>query len=804
MLKNYLKISARNLYKYKGFSLINISGLAIGMTCAILILLYVRFELSFDTFHEQAGRIQRVYWQSENSQTRTPHPMAQAMVRDFPEVIEAVSLSPIWGPGLTRPMRTVKYGDKRFDEAGIFMADSTFFKVFSFKLLEGDARTALLEHGGVLITQETAYKYFGDEPALGKVLTFDFGQDFDLKVTGVMQNIPQNAHFRFDFLFSYVTLKPFETGEFFEWADFGHFNYVKLSEATDANGVEEKLMPWAAGYLDWSDERLGFLADRDVRFRLQPIEDIHLHSHLKWELESNGDIAYVYLFSTAAILILLIASINFMNLATARSANRVREVGVRKVVGAVRGQLVGQFLGEALMITAAATLISVALLETVLPYFNELAGCELSIDYSPGGWLLWALVALTLLVGLVAGSYPALFLSKFRPVQVLKGDVTSNASGLASVRKSLVFVQFVISISLLAATGIVSEQLDFLRAQGLGFEKDQLVVIPMKSSGLRDQTESIKAELLQEPGVVAATAVSNVPGSKFNQNPVRWAPDDESVSVSEMRVDYDFFETLGIAVVAGRAFSRQHGSDQEQAFILNETAARQFTWDSALDQELVWFDDELTLKGRVIGVVRDFHFQSLHRAIEPLIFQVRPAEFNYMLVKLGAETIPAALAAVESVWHTFDPEHTFEYSFLNDDFGRLYRSEERMQAFFVYFSALTVFVACLGLYGLVAFTAQQRIKEIGVRRVLGASVAGIVGLLSRDYVRLVLAANLIAWPVSFLTMNSWLQEFAYHTSPGWRTFAVATLLAMGIALLTVTTQAICAAQTNPAEALRYE
>jgi putative ABC transport system permease protein len=803
MLKNYIKIALRNLIKQKSYSLINIAGLAIGLTCAILILLYVQFELSYDRFHDNADRVYRITWMSGNPQTRTPHPMALAMAQDFPEVTEATTLSPIWGPGLTRPKLSVRYEDKRFDEPGFYSADSTFFKVFSFKLLRGDPETALKIPGGVVITEEIAEKYFGDDDPLNKILVLEYGRRFDMTVTGVMENIPRNSHFDFDFLISYVSLKPMDSGSYYTWADFGHYNYVVLADGADPKAVEAKIPDWFQGYVKWPEDSYQSLKRGENRLALQPVTNIHLHSHLRWELEPNSDIAYIYIFSAAAVFILIIACVNFMNLATARSASRAKEVGLRKVVGAQRSALVSQFLGESLLMTAAAMLMSVAFVELLLPAFNNLTDLQLELNVLENFPMLLALIAITVVVGVLAGSYPAFYLSAFQPIQVIAGKVHRGIKG-AAFRKILVVTQFSISIALIAAAAIVSSQLDYLRNKKLGFEPEQVLVIPIKDPSLRSQYEFIKAELLRNPNVLHASAVSNVPGSRFNQNSIRWAEMEDDVDVSQARVDFDFLPTLGIKLKDGRNFSKEFATDVNQAFILNETAARQFNWDSAIDKEITWFDDDNTRVGKVIGVVEDFHYQSLHRGIDPLILHVLPEGFNSMLVKLSTNDLTATLDFVQQKWSTFDPGHTFEFTFLSEDFNQLYRSEEKMQSIVGYFTSLAIFIACLGLLGLASYSAERRTKEIGVRKVLGASVWGIVRLLSKEFLILVVLANVIAWPLAYWLMNDWLQDFAYRVNVGVGTFVLAGLAAAVIALLTVSTQAIRAALTNPVEALKYE
>lgn len=801
MFKSYLKITLRNLLRHKVYSFINLAGLAMGMTCCFLILLYMQDELRYDRFHEKADRIYRIAWLNEHPQTRTPHPMAQALVKDLPEVENAVSLSPLWGPGLTRRIFSMRYGDKRFDETNVLSVDTTFFKVFSFPFLKGDPQTALQEPFAVIISERIAQKYFGEEEALGKVLRVD--NDVDLKVTGVVRNVPVQSHFHFDFLIPYTLLKPRETGSYYTWEDFGHYNYILLKPGADPKAVEAKIPNWVGGYLGWPEEWLATLRAGRIRFALQPVTDIHLRSHLAWELEPNSDIAYVYLFTAIAVFILLIAGINFMNLATARSATRAKEVGMRKVLGAVRWQLIGQFLGEALLLSVTALLVAIAAVELLLPAFNSLSGRELTVSFLEQPQIIFGMLLLTVLVGIFSGSYPAFFLSAYQPVKVFKGEIKAGARS-ARFRRVLVVAQFALSIALIAGTAIVSAQLHFLRTQKLGFDKAHVVVLRLKNRAMRAQYETIKTELLRAPEVLRASAMSNVPGGRFNNNSIQWRPEEDDQDASQMRVDYDFFATLDIPLAAGRAFQKEMATDADSAFIINESAARLFDWDTAVGKRITWFDDDNTRRGTIIGVVKDFHFQSLHTRIAPLIMNIGPNSFNYMLVKISPNDIANTLAHLERVWKKFDPEFDFEYSFLDADFDQLYRAEGRIQTLFSYFTFLAIFIACLGLFGLASFTTQQRTKEIGVRKVLGASVAGVVSMLSKDFLKLVLLANLFAWPVAYFAMRLWLQDFAYRTSLGLWTFVWAGALALLIALLTVSFQALKAALANPVEALRYE
>lgn len=801
MLKNYLKIALRNIQKRKGYSLINVTGLAIGITCCLLMLLYVRYEVSYDRFHEGADDIYRVALIDESPQTRTPHPMAQAMVRDFPEVEHAVSLTPIWGPGLTRPTYSVRYEDRRYDERNILAVDSTFLDVFSFPVYAGDAEAALRELFAILLTQSTARKYFGDTDPLGKRLTIN--DDTEVVVGAILEDVPANAHFHFDFLLSYVTLKQAWQGSpFFEWEDFGHYNYIRLAPGASPQAVEAKIPAWIQRYLDLSPEDVEELESGRAALRLQPLTDIHLRSHLRWELESNGHITYVYLFAAAALFILLIACINFMNLATARSANRAKEVGVRKTLGASRKQLALQFLGESILYSALAIAVALVFTELSLPLFNALSGSELSLDDLNSGTLIAGLVGIVLLTGLVSGSYPAFFLSAFRPARVLKGQRTARTDG-AWFRKGLVTFQFALSISLIIGTLVISDQLHFLRSQDLGFDGDQVVVVPIKDEAMRTRYEAFKDALTQSSQVLHASAVSNVPGSRFNRNNIQWQ-DAPPVGVAELRVDEDFFETLGITLEAGRSFSRAFPADVGGAFILNETAARLFDWETPLQEEIRWLDEDSTYVAPVIGIAQDFHVASLRERVGPVIIQMWPGSFNYVLVKIKPERIPETLAFIEQTWTSFAPDRTFEYSFLNEDFRALYQAEEQTGTVVALFSALAVLVACLGLFGLAAYAAEQRTKEIGIRKVMGASVRSLVALLSTDFLKLVGFAFLVAAPLAYVAMHRWLHEFAYRVDISWPLFLYAGLTALGVALVTVSYQALRAALADPVKSLRYE
>jgi putative ABC transport system permease protein len=802
MILYNLKIAIRNILKNKGYNQINIIGLSIGMMATLFISLWILDELSYDRFHSNANRIYRIAWHSENPQTRTPHPMSHQLIKDMPEVENAVSITPVWGEGLTRPMRTVKQGDIQYEENGIYAADTTFFQVFSFRLIKGDPKTALRDVGGLVITQEMAKKYFNEEDPLGKMLIINFGQDIPFVITGVLENIPKNSHFHFDFLISYNTTKSYPSGEFYEWADFGHYNYLLLAENVSTEYLESRLFDWVGRYRDWPVGAEEEFKNGTIGFKLQPLRDIHLHSNIRWELENNGDILYIYVFSSLAIFIILIACINFMNLSTARASKRAIEIGLKKTIGANRTQLIIQFYGEAFMASFFAMIFGIIIFEFLTPLFNTLTGKIFYMNYSDP-LVLIILFAYVLVCTVMAGTYPAIVLSGFKPMYILKGYKSTSRKPL-NFRNALVIFQFAISAFLIIGSLVISSQLNFLKNRKLGLMSEQVMAIPIKDTLMQMNYRSVKIELLTDNRILKASAVSNLPGQNFNQNPIQWKGDDDQLNVSELSVDHDFFDVLGIKMKDGRSFSLDMESDEEVAFILNEEAASFYDWDSPIEQEVTWYDDEITREGKVIGVVENFHFQSLHKTIEPLIIHLEPDVFNFFLVKISPVEIPESIAHLKNVYQKLDPNNDFTYFFLDDDFNKLYRAEERIETVIAYFTVLSIFISCLGLFGLSAYEAERRTKEIGIRKVNGATMMNIITLLSRDFSRWVIIAFIVACPFGFMIMNNWLKNFAYQISiSGW-SFFIAGALIIIIGLIAVSFQAIKAARRNPIEALRYE
>jgi len=790
MLKNYLKIALRNLLRHKGYSFINVVGLAIGMACCILILLWVRDELSYDTFHPEGDRIYRVVQEQRFSGSVqqvavVAAPVAPALANDFPEVEIAVRIRP-------RP-HLVSFGEKKFFGERIAYADSNVFKLFAFPLLRGNPETALATPRSVVITESMAKKYFGDEDPVGKVVKFDNRHDY--AVTGVMKDVPFNSHIRADAIATFSAF--YDESWINNWGVNLLWTYIRLKSGVSPQALNQKLPGFTKKYR--GEETLA-----NISYYLQPLRDIHLRSHLVAEMSANGDVAYIYIFSAVGVFILLIAAINYMNLATARAAQRVKEVGLRKVLGAYRLQLIKQFLGESLLWSFFALLCAIVVVELALPAFNEFAGKSLVLSYRADALVLAALLGVCVLVGMMAGSYPAFFLSAFQPATVLKGILRSGHRA-ALFRRVLVVSQFSIAIILLVGTIVVFQQLSFVKSQHLGFTKEHVVGINVRDRALSGKTEMVKAEFLKTPQVVSATATSNFIGQFLGQTTFQPEGDDQSKwLMSELYVDADFIETMEMQIVAGRDFSRAIAGDSTTGFIVNEAAVKTMglqTPEAALGVRLRRGDSR---NGPILGVVKDFNFNSLHREIEPLVMIYDPKDILPITVRIRPEEVAGTLAALEQTWNRLSPAWPFEYSFMDESLDALYRADEKVGQIFGSFAAIAVAIASLGLLGLAAFTAERRTKEIGIRKVLGASVSGVVALLSKEFLQLVVLANLIAWPVAYFAAKKWLEEFAYRIDLGLTAFLLAAATALVIAFVTVSLQALKAALTNPVESLRYE
>ena len=789
MFKNYLKIVFRNLIRHPGYSAINIAGLTVGLAAFLFISLWIQDELSYDRFHERADRIYRVVRADENGEAsfaRTAPLFAPTLRDNFPEVEQAIRIKPSGS--------VVRYGENLFQENYFFFADPQVFDVFTFPLLQGNSKTALNDPYTVVITKEMAEKYFGEENPLGQILTI--GDSTNIKVTGIMKNLPANTHVQIDFLVSWATRERLIKPEWLNtWRSGIYYTYVLLPQDYAATELERKFAKF-----DIKDGK-----NDQLFIHLQPLTDIHFYSHLKTELQANGNILYVYMFSAIALFVLLIACINFMNLATARSAQRMREVGMRKVLGAYRTQLIGQFLGESMIVTGLALVLSIGLVEMGLPHFNTFSGKELTLGATNAFGVVAGLAALALLVGLIAGSYPAFFLSSYQPVRALKGQLDSKRASTSTIlRKGLIVFQFAISIALIIGTVIVYNQLHYVKNQDLGFNEEQIVVLPFQwDAAVLEKYMTFKNRLEENANILGVTASGDIPGRMMTtmSYQVEGQTEDEWGSITALIVDPDFSETYEIPMVAGRDFSDEMQTDVRNAFILNESAAREMGF---APEQAVGKKFRMNERGRIIGVMKDFHFNSLHKEIEPLVLAVWPSWLGYVSVRIAPGDIAGSLALIENTWRESNSNRPFSYFFFDEHFDQLYRAEERFAQVFVSFSSLAICIACLGLFGLATYTARQRTKEIGVRKVLGATVTNVTALLSKDFVKLLLLANVIAWPVAWYSMNKWLQNFAYRIDISWWVFALAGGLALVIALLTVSTQAIRAALANPVEALKYE
>lgn len=801
MLRNYLKVALRYLSRNKFYSLINICGLAFGLACVFLILGYLKLELSYDRFHQGAENIYRITWEDENPQTRTPYPMAQAMVQDFPEVQSAVSITPLWGAGLTR--RTFSFRNPengvRFEERNVMAVDSTFFDVFTFPLVEGDPKKVLKDPGGLLLSESMAKKYFGDQDPMGRQLLVNNEKD-PIEVVGVFKDVPQASHFHFDFLVSYVREKDPES-QFYTWSDFGHYNYVRLKPGSDARALQAKLTDWMRKYVNIPDDRFRILKERNFGFRLQPITDIHLHSHLRWELEPNGYITNVYMLATAALLILLIACVNFINLTTALSADRAKEIGIRKSLGAFRRQLAIQFTGESLLVSFLAMIISVVLIELAIPVFKTFTGGDFEMNYT---WFAGVLLGLSLLTGLLAGAFPSLYLASAKPTLILKGKFLNTERGI-TFRQSFTLLQFLASMILISSSLIIYNQLHFIQDKDLGFNKEEVIVIPIYNrDDITPRLEAIRTELLSIPGVKSVSAASNVPGRAFNQNPVFATQDPQNeIGCSEEFVDPNFFEVMSIPVAEGRNFLMSNPADTK-AFIINETAARNLFPDGAVGKEMSWDDDENgIIKGTVIGVVKDFNFQSLYEPVKPLLFRLRPA-YNYVLIKLNTSDFSGTMKSVESTWKKFDNIFDFEFSFLSDYLNQQYASEQKMGIVLTSFAIIAVIIACLGLLGIATLSFRQKTKEVSIRKVLGATIVNMMVLLVRDFTKVVLIAIVLAVPLVWWIMKDWLDNFTFRIQINPMIFAGSGLGLLLIAWGTLIYLTWKVTKVNPAEILKNE
>ena len=816
MIRSFVKVALRKISKNRLYSFINIAGLAIGMASAILILFWVRDELSYDRFNLKADQLYRVNWDFKWNGTEgigpgTPPPLAGKMLAEIPEVSAATRLRPM--------LRTVvRQGSSFYDEDGIVAADSNFLKLFTYPLIAGDPSTALKEPNSVVLTESAAKKYFGDESPVGKNLiigqneTNGYGAYQNLfKVTGVVRDVPHNSQIRFDMLTS-MSSYPEVAWRDWSWIWMQVTTYVELRKDASASVVQPKITEIEQKYLPAGLKRLGYSYDDMIRggghwhFALQPLTDVYLGSPLIGNrLGPLGNRTEVYLLSVIAVLILAVACINFMNLTTARSASRAKEIGVRKVLGSARSSLVLQHLVESLVLSFLALMIAVFLVEIVFPLFNELTGKSLSFDLLQPWWLVPAMILLGILVGIVSGSYPGFYLSALKPVAVIKGGRKFSSRKMA-LRDILVVAQFATAIGLITCTLLVRKQMDFVRQADLGFNKDGLMVISNDNNRLGGHEEAFRDRVRAHAQVVDASISTGVPPSYgFEDGYEIEGKESRKVDLLSYMTDDSFINTMGMKIVRGRGFEK--GYDDSASVILNEAAVRDFGFSDPIGKDVTYLSNDV--KYRVVGVVKDFNFMNMYSPITPFALFNRTSKSysipnSFIVVRVRPEDLTKTISAIKSEWEAVAPDMPFEYSFLDTNFEKGYDSAERLGNVFLLFSFLTIFVACLGLFALAAFATEQRTKEIGVRKVLGATVTDIVLMLSREFAKWVLAANVIGWPLAFIVMNEWLEGFAYRTEIGIWIFLFSGLAALLIALVTISFHAIKAATANPVEALRYE
>ena len=816
MLKSCILVFFRSFLKYKTYSLINVVGLAVGLACIILIGLFVEYELSYDRFHERGKRIYRVLREVQVADqpplvsATTSGPLGPTLKRDFPDVEQMIR---VW----IRQDAWIIYAQQgSFEE--ICLTDPHFFNVFTFPLIKGDPETVLQEHASIVISQSLAHKYFGDEDPIGKMIQADsryFKGEY--RITGIMRDIPGHSTLQFNLLTA--TPIPRDTRWYWEnWVGkrtwFPVQTYIVLPKGSDSENLERKLPEFMARYL-------GKEVASYNTYYLQLFNRIYLYSfadygtNWSWSsyLPEYGNINRLFLFSIVTFFVLLIACINFMNLATARSASRMQEVGLRKVVGANKSQLILQFLGESVFLSFLALLLAILLVEMMLPFLNALTNRNLSmtalIHLNPLVPIL--LLIFTFLVGLLAGSYPAFYLSSFKPVEILKGRFIGDRGTLS--RKLLVVCQFTTSIVLIICTLVVYQQYLFMRNRALGFDKEHLVILPifyMDRTVVREaqdelslKYETVKQAFLQHPQIDQITAFRFKPGVVGGeQRLIHVTNEDRDMPMQVQEADEDFLDVFGLDLIAGRDFSPDIKGDFRGAFILNESAVKQLGWTDPIGKELEW--PSRRIKGPVIGVVKDFHNRSLHEKIGPFVMVWQPFQFRNIGFKIRPEAMPETVTFLKETWNHFLPERNFTFFFLDEDFDQLYRQEMEMVKIFSVFALLAIFVACLGLFGLVAFMAERRTKEIGIRKVMGASVLNLMLFLSKEYVKLVVIANFIAWPIAYYAMDNWLQNYAYRIHLGLDIFIVSGIIALVISLATVSYQAVKAATANPVDALRHQ
>ncbi|NIJ51819.1 ABC transporter permease [Dyadobacter arcticus] len=800
MLKSYLKIALRTLLKHKAFSFINIAGVAIGLTCFLLLALYVKDELSYDRHHQNADRIYRLartFLSKDGTESlRLGHaapPFGPLIQQDFPEVEQVVRL--------LDASALVKYGDKLFNEENMFAAEKNIFKVFTFKVEQGNPDKALENPFSIMFSKPMAEKYFGREDPIGKVVRLD--NQLDYTVTGVFEPLPAQSHFHPNFLVSFSTLNDDRVygaeGLRSNWGNNSFSTFLLLPKGYDPQKLTKAFPAFQNRHIEKDASKYSVL-------NLMKLTDIHLYSHLDSEMEANGDIQYVYLFSAIALFILIIACINYMNLATAKSATRAKEVGMRKVIGAVRSQLINQFLSESVLLVLVSVVIAIVLVVLCLPALNNFTQKELTVRALLDPVFLSVLIGITLFTGVIAGSYPAFFMTSFQPIAVLKGKIASALKN-GKLRQILVVAQFAIAVVLIISTTVVYNQMRYIRNYKLGYSKDQVVVFSMADDSATN-FESVRDRLKENINIKEVGRSSRIPSGRLLDSQEAFVMKGDSLASADiiikfLAIDEDFIPAYQIKMAAGRNLSRDFTTDKTSGFILNETAVKLLGWKTpgeAIGARFGYAD----ARGQIIGVTKDYHFESLHQKVAPIAMYYQSGSLRRVSVHVAGGNLKQAISHIESVWNERFPQTPFQYEFLDQRFGKLYATEQTQQMLFGIFACIAIFISCLGLLGLSMFMAELRTKEIGVRKVLGASVGSIVTLLSQDFLKLVLIAIVIASPIAWYGMHTWLQDFAYHTEINWWVFGLAGIISIAIALFTISFQSIKAALMNPVRSLKSE
>jgi len=802
MIRNYIVTAFRSLLRQKGFSLINILGLTIGLSVSFLILLYVFNELSYDRFHKDSDRIYRLVVKGRlgemNLQTAvTPKALAGKLRKDVPDV----DVSTVFE--IESSSYLIKIGENKIYERDFLYADTSFLKIFNFPLLYGDPATCLSDAYSIVISESFSRKHFGNKNPCGEIIRLNEQKDYT--ISGVFYDLPEESHISFNFLISLETKVSESDVELMEnWEDLNSYTYVRMHEKADMWVFQDKLDTIIVHNILDNEQDVNV----DLRIYPQKITEIHLSSQLLGEIKENGDKSYIFVLLAIATGIIMIASINFMNLSTAKSASRAKEVGIRKILGSQKSMLIGQFISESVLISLISFILALAVIELSLPSFNEITGKNLSVNYL-SNWYLLLFFGLAILSGFFAGSYPAFYLSSFQPASILQSRIRLSKTGNLKLRNLLVFIQFVISTGLITCTIIIYLQLDFLKTKELGFDKESVISIEMRNSEIRETSQVLKEDVLKIAGVQEASLSTSYPGRGLTGSP--FVPEGidskDPWLIFGFHADEDFAEkTMKMKIVEGRDFRKDFGADSN-AVLINETLRDDLGWTDATGKKIVpSYPEDIRLKREyhVIGVVADFHFQSLHEEVDPIMIHLLDQSPQLLLVRMDPSTQEETLKKIGQTWSKLYPDHPFDYEFLNDFFENFYYSEKRIGRILIYLTLFAIFIASIGLLGLASFTAEQRTKEIGIRKVMGASAFAISARLSLEYLKMISLAGIIAWPVSYYLMNSWLEKFSYRTEMPLWAFISATIATTILSLLVVNFQTFKAANANPIESLRYE